>query len=206
MDSAQILAGMLRKRADQQDLVRSLSLRISQALGRSDRLIQDLVDVNKIIAHDPIRLEPERLNLHDLIVEAMVPLTLLYGDRFILHDSPGIEGFWSRRELCRVIEIALEMGIRFGTDQSPILVSVEIKGHTVKVVIHFGGKVETPPSLDSNHLKEREEVAIKYESRLSLNWTLIKTFVEAHHGHVSFQSSEDAGTQITIGLPREPKL
>lgn len=205
MAAARLLASMLRKRADQPDLVRSLSLRISQALGRSDRLIQDLIDVNKILNHERISLEPEKLNLHTIIAEAIVPLTLLYGDRFILQDVPNLEGNWSRRELSRVFELALELGVRFGKDQSPILVTTEMTGESVQVVIHFDGKVDIPRSVDSNELGMIHEAQLKYESRLSLSWALIKNFIEAHRGEVSFESSEVTGTQITMRIPREPK-
>jgi K+-sensing histidine kinase KdpD len=206
MDSARLLASMLRKRSHQPDLVRKLSVRISQALGRSDKLIQDLVDVNKILTHERLALEPDRLGLRDIIAECLVPLTLLYGDRFILQDIPNIEGRWSRRELTRVFEIALEMGVRYGKNQSPILVTAEIEDPgEVKVVIHFDGKVNSPLSLESDHLNEKEEVQIKYESRQSLNWTLIKAFMEAHQGQASFESSDETGTQVTIRFPQEPK-
>lgn len=207
MDSAHLLASMLRKRSDQPELVRSLSLRISQALGRSDKLIQDLVDVNKIITGEPLLLEPERLRLRDIIVESLVPLTLLYGDRFILQNVPIINGHWSRRELLRIFEIALEIGVRYGKYNTPILVTAELEGpEMVKVVIHFDGKMDTPLSLDTDHLSERDEVQIKYESRLSLNWTLINAFSEAHQGQAKLDSSEQSGTQITFKIPLEPRF
>jgi K+-sensing histidine kinase KdpD len=204
MSSAQILAEMLKKKAGDPKIVRSLSQRISTALGRSDKLIQDLLDVNKIINREPLDLEPEKINLHDLIAEDLVSLVMLYGDRFILQEDRAIEGHWSRPHLSRVVELALDIGLRHGKEQSPILIATKLVGDDIQMSFHFGGDVESPRSLSSVPSEKLDGALAQRESRLSLNWTLIESFVKAHHGHAEFISSAEYGTDILTVFPRDP--
>jgi K+-sensing histidine kinase KdpD len=204
MSSAQILAAMLRKKADNPEIVRTLSQRISTALGRSDKLIQDLLDVNKIINHDLLELEPQKVQLREIIAEAFVPLILLYGDRFILQGSQAVEGNWSRRELSRVIELLLDTGLRFGDENAPILVSTTTKGEDVRISFHFDGSIPRPVSLFSVPSQGIDAALAMRESRLSLNWTLIESFVKAHGGSVTFESSAERGTDVTVQIARQP--
>jgi GAF domain-containing protein len=204
MASAQLLASMLRKRADQPEVVRSLSQRISQALGRSDKLIQDLLDVNLILNQERLILEPEKVNLQDLIAEALVPMVMLNGDRFILQGDRPIEGHWSRRELSRVIELAVDVGVRLGGEHAPILISTLAVDSQARISVHFSGQIETPHTLSSTPPEGIMEVQAQRESRLSLSWTLIESFVQAHGGNVSLESSEKSGTEITVTIPRMP--
>jgi K+-sensing histidine kinase KdpD len=186
-------------------VVRTLIQRISQSLSRSDKLIQDLLDVNQIISHEPFHLEPERINLYEMVAEIVSPLILLYGDRFIIQGDRLIEGHWSPRELSRAIELIIDMSVHYSLHQAPVLVSMNSTKDEAMISVHSNGKIEPPRTVANLSYEGLDEVQLKQESRLSLSWTLIECFVKAHQGEVKFQSSDEQGTDIKVTIPRHPR-
>jgi hypothetical protein len=86
---------------------RELLQRVQRNIDRTDRMVGDLVDANRIHAGERL---PLRLGDCDLamIARAIVPeLTAAYGDRFVLGGDEQVKGIWSADELRRSLGTSL---------------------------------------------------------------------------------------------------
>lgn len=203
ISAALMSATLLKRHGELPEVARKLSHRILEALARSDQLIQDLLDINKILSHETLSIERELTNLFNTVAEIVAKLSLSYGDRFILNGNRHISGKWGPRELSRLLELALGMGIRYGEPETPVLVSLTSTEHEAHVEIRFNGELQKPQSLTVVLSEDNAWAQAQKESRLSLEWALMNGFVQAHRGKLSLQSSKASGTEIKISLPLE---
>jgi K+-sensing histidine kinase KdpD len=201
--AAEMSAKLLLKQFEQPQIAQRLGARILGALKRSDQLIQDLLDINTVISKGPLVLERSNFDLNQLCKETIAKTALSEGDRFILEGNESIDGVWSRDHIARIIEVALDIGVRFGLAETPIILQVNSDENRVRIRVQFCGEVEKPQSLEHILHEENTRAQAERESRLSLEWTLVKSFSEAHGGSASIKSSKDAGTEIQVMLPRK---
>jgi K+-sensing histidine kinase KdpD len=206
ISAAQMSATLLLRHGELPEIGRRLCQRIVDALARSDQLIQDLLDINKILSKEPLSLEHEDLDFFDILSRVMSQLYFAHGDRFILHSERPIPGKFSQRELSRLLEIALSMGIRYGDPETPILISVSTTNLNIIIEIRFNGEISQPRSLFALLSENNAWAQAQRQSRQSLEWALLNGFVNAHQGNIQFQSSKSSGTEIKIALPRTPLL
>jgi K+-sensing histidine kinase KdpD len=204
LSAAQMSASLLRRYPKDPELIRTLSQRIVSALSRSDQLIQDLLDINKILGKEPLHLELESLDFMEIVSEVIAQLCLTHGDRFVIHKAQPTQGIWSRREITRLVELSLGIGIQYGLEQTPIIVSLFKTDNQARFSIRFHGNLKEPPNPTKIVYDDNFPAILQKESRLSLDWALVKAFAESHGGAAYLRSSKYAGSEIEVVLALTP--
>jgi signal transduction histidine kinase len=171
--------------------------RAVQSISRADGMMRDLLDASRVRAGQPLPLDLNSCDLHDLTREIIEDLTQQYGPRFIVRVEPGIRGVWCARELRRALWNLLMNAIRHGQPARPILVSAAIEASRVRISVENDG-----PAIDRDAL---ERIFDPYERRSGDGWglglTLVRACAQAHGGEVTVSSGESLPTIFTIRLP-----
>jgi signal transduction histidine kinase len=170
------------KRVQYLDIIR----RNTDKLGR---LAEDILDVTRIES-DTFRLTIERINLYDLISNAVEEyrknIQLVYTDLVINYESAvqNISVNGDRLRLGQVLFILLDNAGKF-TKSGSILVTSQIKSNTVQIVVKDDG-----PGIDPEILPQLfSKFVTKSDRGTGLGLFIAKNIIEAHGGIIWAENS-----------------
>ena len=123
--------------------------------------------------------------------------------RVKFRSSGDLTGEWDRDRLAQVLSNLLGNAIRYGDGTA---VTLEAHGAPADVVItvHNCG-VPIPPALQEAIFEPlvRNAAAVSGETNgIGLGLFIARAIVASHEGDISVASSEDAGTTMSVRLPR----
>ena len=181
-----------------------LSTRISDSLIRIDKMIKDLLDANQIRAGEEIRLSYNAFLLEEVVQNtAKIFITDVHRIKFNLQE--GIVGVLDIEAIRRILENLLGNAIKYGFENSDILVST--MAHNEKVTISVENKGIPIPADKINGLfdpfKREEYGAVKKGWGLGL--TLVKGLTEAHKGTINVVSNKSR-TIFSITIPKNASI
>lgn len=182
--------------------------RIEDSISRADKMINDLLDVNRIKAGEPLPLAISKCDLAAVLKGTLEEQALLHGDRFHLQGAESLEGYWAPDALRRVFENLLGNAAKYGSGDTPITVTASRAGGKVLVEVHnFGGELSPADTKDLFTMFRRAKRA---EASGKLGWgiglTLVKGIVEAHGGRTWVESGRGRGTSFFVELPRDSRI
>jgi signal transduction histidine kinase len=202
--AAELIVRLVR---DDHQQIRKLALRVIDDLSRSDRMIRDLLDANRIRSGEKLPLEARETKLVELVAETLRGLTRVYGDRFRLKADHEIVGYWSGKDLQRSIENLAINAIKYGSSDTPVEVRLGEQSDQVRISVHNSGSLITP--------QEQETLFHPFSRILSENtqgkkgWglglTLVLGITEAHGGTVHIESKAGMGTTFTMAIPKDSR-
>lgn len=206
LSAAKISAQYMQRYPSSPDKIASLSGRIIDSLNRADKMIENLLDANRIKAGERLPLKIEKVDLISLVNHSLIDLATIHGDRFKLitpHDQ--VEGHWSYDGLLRILENLCTNAVKFGRDHSPITVALYDNVGVVSLSVHNYG---IPISLEEQKkLFDPYQRLNRMDKNAVVGWglglTLVKGLAESHGGSVSVTSSELEGTTFTIIVPKD---
>jgi signal transduction histidine kinase len=135
LNSAQLLA----RRLPTNPHVKTLTNRVVFALQRADALIQDLLDLNKILSNMPIPFDLEEIDLYDILENKVKRLERASGVRFVLSSPRGIIGCWDRRTLSVAMDSLITSSSIYVDAGAPVFIDVDV-GAFISITMHFKGK------------------------------------------------------------------
>jgi PAS domain S-box-containing protein len=188
--------------ASDADRVTFFSGKTIDALNRTDRMIQDLLDVSRLNAGQLLAIAPGECNISQVVREVCEELTVTYGVNCQTEIPPKLIGFWSCAELRRAIENLGSNAAKYGDTTRPITIRIIQLGEQIELQVHnFGNPIskEDQPHLFDSFLRSRTATGKSKGWGLGLN--LVKGVAEAHHGTVRVESSLKDGTTFSIILP-----
>ncbi|HTQ08465.1 MAG TPA: HAMP domain-containing sensor histidine kinase [Fimbriimonadaceae bacterium] len=185
---------------------RTKALKVAdQAAESMSRLVQEMLVLARAdsgqlkIRHEPIDLR----SLAADVLESYAPDgTEMIAD---LQDSPvKVEG--DPDHLQRVLTNLIDNSIRYTPKGGFVKVSVAAEPDWALVSVADSGVGIAAEHLP--HLCERfyrvDHARARDDGGAGLGLAICKTIVEAHGGHITFESSPGKGTTVTIRLPRQP--
>jgi signal transduction histidine kinase len=183
-----------------------LSAKIIGNLDRTNRMIEDLLDFNRIYAGGSLNLKLKKFNLRELAQTTLDELATVYGNRFELTSDRDIIGTWSPEGLRRVIENLITNAVKYGDPLEPILVNLQKKNDQAMLSVHNQGNPISQDDLPNlfKPFHRLESAKQGKEKGWGLGLTLVKGIGEAHGGSVNVESSHDKGTTFTVTLPIKP--
>jgi PAS domain S-box-containing protein len=207
LHAAKMCAQVIRKKADDTDVVHSFAGRIGDNIDRADAMIRNLLDANRLKAGERLAIEVEACNLSDIAADTLADLSTLHGDRFVLKADASIDGHWSRSEIRRILENLCLNAIKYGAPYRPVRVTLLQEAERVAIEVRNEG---TPISAaDQEYLFQPFKRIGGVQTGGSVGWglglTLVKGIAEAHGGDVSVQSSLEQGTAFRVTLPRDSR-
>ncbi len=185
-----------------------LSARVVDAMTRTNRMIEDLLDSNLVRTGGTLPLQIEQNDLRGIIKTTLEEATTAVGDHFKYEagDIPII-GYWDIRYLKRAVENVALNAVKYGDSARPITVSVARAGQDVAIAIHNYG--EPISHFDQEALFDPFQRGPKANHSDKRGWgiglSLVKGVCEAHGGRVSVESHEQSGTTFTLTIPLDAR-
>lgn len=199
---AKASAELIVRRPSDPDAVRKQALRIIKSIDRSNLMIKDLLDSNRLRSGGRLSLQKEECDLNDLIKECCDNLSQVYGSRFKIHSHASVKGLFDRNGLMRALENLMTNAVKYGSVDRPITISLNKSQAEICLKVHNEG---TPiPLKDQASLFEYHKRASAQEGTQQgwgIGLTLVKGIAEAHDGKVEVESSAEDGTTFSIILP-----
>jgi PAS domain S-box-containing protein len=167
---------------------------------RLARLINQLLDVSRI-STGTLRLEPERVNLSDVVRDVVTRfLEASASCPIAIHDEGPVFGLWDRLRLEQVVDNLVGNALKYGQGK-PIDVSLESGDAEalLRVIDHGIG-------IDEGHQKRifqrfERAVATRDFGGFGLGLWISRQIVEASGGTIQVESMPGEGSIFTVHLP-----
>lgn len=204
LTAAKMSSQLIARQAGREGAVPGLAAKICDNIDRADRMIQDLLDANRIRAGLKVNVEFTEFDLRELVEGALDDLTLLYGDRFLVRAEGELRGCWSRQGLRRILENLCSNAVKYGRSGSKV--TILLKGTPGEVSLAVRNVGDPIPAREVQRLFETFQRGSGVEASGKKGWgiglTIIRGIAESHGGRVMVESGED-GTTFTVSLPRD---
>ena len=200
-------AQMIIRYPNQGEKHQVMGARIVKAIDRADKMIQNLLDANRIRAGERLPLDLEKCDLKQTAEEAVNDLAITYGPRFVVKSKTAIEGIWSGEQLRRVVENLALNAVKYGSDKEPIAIQLNKDHQYAYLSVHnFGNPI---PMNEQQSLFNAYARSASAQKSGKMGWglglTLVRGVVEAHGGKISVESNPERGTTFTVVLPNDAR-
>lgn len=205
LTAAKLTSQLISRKADDEDTVRKLANKITDNIERTDAMIRDLLDANRIKAGESLPLEIFECDLTQITRDTIDELSTEFGDRFRMElPSEPVVGKWSAKDIQRVLENLCSNAVKYGAKEEKVLVKIVHSNSDIKLsVSNKGQAISTEDQKSLFDVYRRTESAHLGQAKgWGLGLTLVKGIVEAHKGTVKVESSPDTGTTFIINLPK----
>jgi signal transduction histidine kinase len=208
LHTAKMGAELIRSGAGAPGATERLADQILKSISRSDQMIVDLLDSQRIRAGKRLQVDIVQYRMNDLVAEVVSDLTSLYGDRFRVRADGQVEGFWSWAAMRRALENLLSNAVKYSTPGSPITISVRAAdGPKMHLSVHNEGPPLSPE--EQTRIFRPFERGRSAEHREKRGWgiglTLVRGIVDAHGGTIQVESTGAGGTTFTIINPMDSR-
>jgi signal transduction histidine kinase len=186
---------------------REVAIRAARNLRQMERMLRDLLDVQRIETGRrlPLRLRP--CNLADVVRDVARELNEGHEDRFVVRGETRVEGIWSEDDLRRALWNLGTNALKYGVPGTPIVFDVVNDEEDACVSVHNEGDPIRPEDQETlfepftrTPVSEAGDVG-----GWGLGLALVRGCAEAHGGTVEVESSPQKGTSFTIRLPRDAR-
>ena len=208
MTSAKVSAQLIQRKPESLDSVQSQAARIVNNVNRADKMIQDLLDANRIQAGEKIPLTIEAIDIDVIVHDTLDNFITLYGDRFSYkHDQKKITGYWSLSGIARILDNLINNAIKYGETNGIIEVERISSDKFMELSVHnFGNPLSKD---DQDHIFDPYKRSKTAETGKQKGWglglTLVRGVTEAMGGTVSVESSATSGTTFKVVLPLDSR-
>lgn len=206
LTAARMAAELLLGPPPDPERLRRLATRIIDNITRTDAMVTDLLDAQRIRAGKSLQLHREDCDVGALVRDVVADLVTVYGDRFIVQLDGDVRGWFSPRELRRAIWNLAVNGVKYGAPDRPIIVNVHGAVDAVMLAVHNEGA--PIPASEVPRLFVPYARARTADERGPRGWglglTLVRGCAEGHGGRVTVHSDAASGTTFVIELPRAP--
>lgn len=205
--AARLITQLLIRHPERMDERRDMAIRLDSNLERTDHMVRDLLDANRIRAGERLPLRLDACDLSSVAKEVVSEISALHGERVVLKAGERIHGIWSGEELRRAIWNLAMNAVKYGAPDQPITVTVEHMDIGAKVSVHNYGPViakEEQARLCEPFVRARS-AEVGASTGWGLGLTLVRGCAEAHGGRLFVESDTTSGTTFTIALPLDSR-
>jgi len=205
--SARMGAQLLARHSLDPQTVQTLTSRIVQNVDRADRMVQDLLDANRIRAGERLPIEIGDYCLNEIVQASVDEMVATYGNRFVIRADKSVLGYWCRKSLIRVIENLSSNAIKYGQADSPVTISILERDGRAILSVHNHGNPIRPQDQKTLFKPFKRSAAAQsgHQPGWGLGLTLVRGLIEAHQGSIHLQSAHGEGTTFTVDLPLDAR-
>ena len=196
--AAQLLQSDPALTDDQRELADS----VRASAARAGRLIEQVLDFTRARLSREIPLNRKRSDLGRTVEEIINELRRVHpASTFDLRLKGDLTGEWDADRLGRVVANLANNAVAYGASNRPIAIAVEgCDGDAVRIEVRNEGNPISPENIE--RIFEPFQRASDASGGIGLGLYIIKRIVDAHHGTIGVESSEQSGTVFGIVLPR----
>ncbi len=148
-------------------------------------------------------LAPAEFDLCSLVGQVVAQYELETGRRFeVAMPEAASELVGDRRKIEQVLENIISNAVKFSPAESRVRISAEVIEERLEVCVADQGDGMTAEQLtrifDKFYRADASNTAL---GGLGLGMSIVKTIIEAHHGHIWVESEPGEGTRVTFALP-----
>ncbi|HEY2030703.1 MAG TPA: PAS domain-containing sensor histidine kinase [Myxococcales bacterium] len=203
LQAAKAAAGLIARSPGDETKARIWSLRISDAVDRTDSMISDLLDAALVDAGQAIPLQMVACDLKKVAADAADELRTRHGDRFLLTTDGTTDGHWDAQAMRRVFDNLLGNAVKYGEAGAPVALAIRGVDARVLVTVHNRGMVI--PSAEQASLFQPFHRSKAAQATAHRGWglglTVVRAIVQGHGGVIKVESYPKDGTTFTIDLP-----
>ncbi|MCY7380256.1 MAG: HAMP domain-containing histidine kinase, partial [Gemmatimonadaceae bacterium] len=174
---------------------------------RMNQMVEDLLDFTRGRLGSGMPLVRETMDIGQIVRQAVEEMRAARpGSMLQVTTSGALSGEWDSGRISQLLSNLLGNAVQHGADSETIGVSVQGEASEVVVRMHNGG---TPipradlATLFSPFKRLRSGQASAHDStHMGLGLYIAQQIVSAHGGTIDVRSSVEAGTLITVRLPR----
>jgi len=185
-----------------------LADQILASIGRSDHMIHDLLDTQRIRAGKRLPLKLELFPMNDLVKQVVEDMQRVHGDRFRIDAEPNVSGYWSWDGMRRVLENLLTNAVKYSEPHSTISIWLRIS-HDDRMTLSVHNRGPALSTEEQTRIFQPFERAQSAKQSGKPGWgiglTLVHGIVTAHGGSVEVDSTPDQGTTFTVINPMDSR-
>ena len=190
----------LQQREEYLKLIHTKALELS-------RLIDDLLDISRVEAGQPLLLDYESVRLDDIVREVLHPYQQKSPrHRFELHLTTAQTQItvdpWRIRQ---VINNLVSNAVKYSPQGGVIKVVVESGDGHCRIIVADEGIGMTPEQVE--HIFDRFYRADSSNTAVQgvgLGMSIVRHIIQAHHGEIRVESCLGRGTTVSVDLPQRP--
>jgi signal transduction histidine kinase len=180
-----------------------MAARIQRSTLRLDRVVTDILDFARGRLGSPIPLTLSPANLAALVREVVDEVRSTHSGLEIQYDTNGdLSGQWDSERVKQMASNLLMNAVQHGTGNKVIVMTnggqdfvlLEVHNEGPPIAKEMIGTIFDPLVRAGN--PDRNMIG------LGLGLFIVKEIVSAHNGTISVNSTQDAGTTLSVRLPR----
>jgi signal transduction histidine kinase len=180
----------------------ALAARVIHEVARAEGMVSLLVDAHHIRAGHRLPMHITRCSLATLTRDTVAELRVSYGDRFIFEADADVWGMWSADQLRRAAWNLASNAVKFGAQDSPVLISVRRSADGAELVVHNeGAAIPADEQAALFRPFASPDSGRGHPHGWGLGLTLVWGCAEAHGGRVQVASLPGQGTTFKLVIP-----
>jgi signal transduction histidine kinase len=193
---------LLRVPGASKEVHEDLVLKIDRNLDRTERMVRDLLDTNRVRAGEelPVQLgECDLGNIAREVADEVGPER----DRVVVDVEPGVRGVWDEEQLRRALWNLVTNALKYGAPGTRITVSIRRENDRVVMSVHNEGACLSSDD-QARLFQPFRRGASAYTSGMrgwGLGLTLVRGSAAALGGDVTVKSEVGEGTTFSLTLP-----
>lgn len=202
LTTAKMAAQLILRRPEKADAsIKSASIVVA-SLGRLEGMIHDLLDASRVRAGESLSLTFGECELDSIVREVAEEMTVNYGDRFRVESPGAMECNCSEEGIRRTLENLLGNAAKYGTEASPITVTLKRDSGLIEISVQNFGPVIPESQIPSlfEHFSRAKSAKEGGQRGWGLGLTLVKGMVDAHKGKLRVESSVEKGTIFSFSF------
>ncbi|WP_437597969.1 ATP-binding protein [Sorangium sp. So ce590] len=203
----QFATASLLKREDVTAAVARVVQRIAASNDRAARMVEDMLDLTRIRAHDGLPIEPKPVDLGSICEQVVAELESSHPEHTLHFKARGDAlGTWDPGRIGQLMSNLIGNAVDYSPPEEPV--QVELRGQKKAVVFEVNNRgIPIPPELlpvifDPFRRGEQRHEDLRRSKGLGLGLFIAKAIIDAHGGSIQVTSTQEEGTTFRVTLPR----
>ena len=199
-------AELLLRRETNERVTRPIE-RIRTSASRMERMIEQILDFTRARIGGGIPVRPTAVDLQHLAGQIVEELEGGAAQKIVVESAGMLTGAWDNDRLAQVLSNLLGNAIEHGAAGAPVTVRLDgTEQPVVRISVRNAGVIPADmlPSIFDPFRRAAQSTRARKSQGLGLGLYIVQQIVHAHGGRIEAQSTESAGTVMSVELPRSP--
>ena len=192
-------------RSNKREITVPLAESMIKSMKKMTEMIEDIHDTNRVKSGHLLLLSLTECDINAIVEDVISDMKIVYGDIFSVISDGTLLGRWNPDALRRIVENMISNAVKYRAHESCVTLKLLDQGQNAVFSVHNPGTAI--PVSEQAHLFStvRWKTSGKTQKGWGLGLVLVKGIVDALHGTIEVESTEDKGTTFTVTLPRQLK-